>query len=130
MRRGFCPLMPGRVGPTYEIAGPDITTIKSRWATGDTPSKTAAGTRTIEGACAARAGAMVSAAAAISRKTMREHSLRKGRAPVTNPVATTVEGGNTRGGIRTHDLRLRRPTLYPTELRAQTPISSGKPTFS
>ena len=26
---------------------------------------------------------------------------------------------SARGGIRTHDLRLRRPTLYPTELRAQ-----------
>ena len=24
------------------------------------------------------------------------------------------------GGSRTHDLRLRRPTLYPAELRAQT----------
>src|SRR5581483_9277514 len=27
--------------------------------------------------------------------------------------------GNARGGIRTHDLRLRRPTLYPAELRAR-----------
>ena len=26
------------------------------------------------------------------------------------------------GGSRTHDLRLRRPTLYPAELRAQTNI--------
>ena len=26
------------------------------------------------------------------------------------------------GGSRTHDLRLRRPTLYPTELRAQAGI--------
>ena len=26
---------------------------------------------------------------------------------------------SARGGTRTHDLRLRRPTLYPTELRAQ-----------
>src|SRR5579864_3693575 len=27
--------------------------------------------------------------------------------------------GGARGGIRTHDLRLRRPTLYPAELLAQ-----------
>src|SRR5690606_28593285 len=29
-------------------------------------------------------------------------------------------GVSARGGIRTHDLRLRRPTLYPAELLAQT----------
>ena len=28
-------------------------------------------------------------------------------------------GGNARGGTRTHDLRLRRPTLYPAELLAR-----------
>ena len=31
-------------------------------------------------------------------------------------------GGGTPGRIRTCDLRLRRPTLYPTELRALTKI--------
>ncbi len=29
------------------------------------------------------------------------------------------------GGIRTHDLRLRRPLLYPTELQARVPLLSG-----
>ena len=31
----------------------------------------------------------------------------------------TVEESGAPGGSRTHDLRLRRPTLYPAELRAQ-----------
>src|SRR5688500_1979669 len=30
---------------------------------------------------------------------------------------------DARGGIRTHDLRLRRPTLYPAELRARLYLS-------
>ena len=30
------------------------------------------------------------------------------------------------GGIRTHDLRLRRPTLYPAELRARTGSAAMK----
>ena len=32
-----------------------------------------------------------------------------------------------RGGTRTHDLRLRRPTLYPTELRAQMSLFPVEP---
>ncbi len=31
-------------------------------------------------------------------------------------------GLHARGGIRTHDLRLRRPTLYPAELLARTTL--------
>ena len=31
--------------------------------------------------------------------------------------------GSARGGIRTHDLRLRRPTLYPAELLARGPVA-------
>ena len=31
-----------------------------------------------------------------------------------------VKQPNTPGGIRTHDLRFRKPTLYPPELRALT----------
>ena len=32
---------------------------------------------------------------------------------------------DARGGIRTHDLRLRRPTLYPAELRAREYVKYG-----
>ncbi len=39
------------------------------------------------------------------------------RAPGRRPFRCSP-GGDARGGIRTHDLRLRRPTLYPAELRA------------
>ena len=42
------------------------------------------------------------------------------RRPGDMPRAADPASVNARGGIRTHDLRLRRPTLYPTELLAQT----------
>ena len=38
------------------------------------------------------------------------------KALVENPQVLVITGG--RGGIRTRDLRLRRPTLYPAELPA------------
>ncbi len=42
---------------------------------------------------------------------------------VTLSFTSSHKNGNgARGGSRTHNLRLRRPTLYPIELRAQTPL--------
>ena len=38
-------------------------------------------------------------------------------AAIPNPSKRNTKK-SARGGTRTHDLRLRRPTLYPTELRA------------
>src|SRR5690348_4160737 len=49
-----------------------------------------------------------------SRAPRTERSLRAGRSIMLSVV------DYARGGIRTHDLRLRRPTLYPAELLAQT----------
>ncbi len=41
--------------------------------------------------------------------------------PARLPIPPLPQGHGGRGGIRTHDLWLRRPTLYPTELRALSP---------
>jgi hypothetical protein len=52
-----------------------------------------------------------------------------GGAPRLSPLRSrsdwTFRGAGTPGGIRTHDLRLRRPTLYPAELRAPVGRSTG-----
>ena len=37
------------------------------------------------------------------------------------------EGGDARGGIRTHDLRLRRPTLYPLSYRRASGNHTARP---
>src|SRR6266480_2405786 len=42
------------------------------------------------------------------------------------PNSQPAGEGNARGGTRTHDLRLRRPTLYPTELRARKHATSQR----
>src|SRR3954465_6935534 len=47
---------------------------------------------------------------------MREDGPGKGPDPLRIP-----ESVSGRGGVRTHDPRLRRPVLYPAELRARVP---------
>src|SRR5260370_17998416 len=49
----------------------------------------------------------------------QDESHTKRREKVCFPLVKQLFGGSAPGGARTHNLRLRRPSLYPIELRAQ-----------
>ncbi len=65
-----------------------------------------------------REGGGVRSDVGVSAKLRRNKKPGKSRARPRDATEVLING-SARGGIRTHDLRLRRPTLYPAELLAR-----------
>ena len=59
-------------------------------------------------------------------ESSRSRHVRRGDGGPVGPVMRCSYEPGARGGIRTHDLRLRRPTLYPAELRARLPVETDQ----